>query len=108
MSVVGSFVVFAVLVLLGRVCNENRFLLILRVGKDWEDAAQKLIEEHFAGKALLRAKNTTREASEFIFELSRSAYDAGTKKSGQINARLYELEGVEYVNVVAQSDEITG
>jgi len=107
-AVIGSAAVFVVLLVLGKVRSENRFLLILRVAEADADAAQKEVEEFYSGKAMLRAKNATHESTEYIFEMTRSMYERCRKDGEDIIARLKKLPGMEYVNVVAQSDEITG
>ena len=40
--------------------------------------------------------------------MPRSAYQVTYKRDQDITDKLYALGGVEYVNIVAQSDEITG
>lgn len=105
---VGSVIVFIVLLLLGRVRNENRFLLIIRGNKAKMSEIEGLIFRYFQGKAVLRAKNTTINDFEFIFELSRKIYETSHKNQEDITDLLYAVGGVEYANIVAQSDEITG
>lgn len=105
---VGSAVVFFVLLLLGRVRNENRILLIIRAKRNKETDIEGVVFEYFNKKALLKVKNTTENTVELIYEMSRSAYNLSYKKEQGITQRLYALGSVEYVNVVAQSDEISG
>lgn len=105
---VGSGVVFLVLLLLGRVRNENRILLIIRAGRSNETPIESLVFQHFNKKALLKVKNTTPDAVELIFEMPRSAYNLNYKRDESITDKLYRLPGVEYVNIVTQSDEIIG
>ncbi len=107
-AAVGTITVFIVLLLFGRVRNENRFLLIIRGTRNKEKAIEGIVFQHFDGKALIRAKNTTEENCEFIFEMSRKVYESTYKKGRSITEELYTKCGVEYVNIVAQSDEITG
>ena len=107
-AAVGTAVVFLVLLLLGRVRNENRVLLIIRGAKAKCLDMEGLVFEFFSGKALLKVKNTTNESAELIFEMPRSAYQVTYKRDQDITDKLYALGGVEYVNIVAQSDEITG
>lgn len=105
---VGSFAVFAVLLILGRVRNENRILLIIRGSRSKENDIESVVFEYFNKKALLKVKNTTESAVEFIYEMTRSTYDLTWKREKRITEKLYELGGIEYVNVVTQSDEISG
>ena len=53
-------------------------------------------------------KNTTPDTVEMIYEMSRKVYQITYKKDTDIADKLYALGGVEYVNIVTQSDEITG
>lgn len=107
-AAVGTVVVFLVLLLLGRVRNENRILLIIRGAKSKCLEMEGLVFEYFGGKAVLKVKNTTTDAAELIFEMPKKAYQVTYKKDRDITDRLYALGGVEYVNIVTQSDEITG
>lgn len=105
---VGTVTVFLVLLLFGRVRNENRYLLIIRAGKSKTSEIEGIVFRHFSKKALLRAKNTTEENCEFIYEMPRKVYELTYEREKDITEELYALGGVEYVNIVAQSDEITG
>lgn len=107
-AAVGSAVVFVVLLLLGRVRNENRILLIIRGSKAKCIDMEAMVFQYFGGKALLKVKNTTSTAAELIYEMPRSVYQVTYKRDQDITDKLYALGGVEYVNIVTQSDEITG
>ncbi len=69
---------------------------------------KKLVFDYFHNKALLRVKNTSPESIEFIYELSRRTYEITYKKEKSITQLLYELDHVDYVNIVTQNDEISG
>lgn len=105
---VGSIVVFLLLLILGRVRNENRMLLIIRGDRSQAVEMEGLVFQQYGSKALLKVKNTTREHVELIYEMPRNVYQAAYKKEKDISELLYGLKGVEYVNVVTQSDEISG
>ena len=106
-AMVGSAVVFVVMLLLGRIRNDVRTLLVIRAARSQELTIEGLIYEYFHGRAQQRVKNTTEDSVEFMFELSRKALDKYQLESeNTITDSLYNLGGVEYVNVVAQADEI--
>lgn len=105
---IGSAVVFIVLMLLGRIRNENRILLIIRGSRSEELAAEGIVNEYFDSKALMKVKNTTEVSFEIIYEMSRKVYHLSESKPKSITDRLYDLKNIEYVNIVTQSDEITG
>ena len=105
---VGTIVVFCVLLVLGRVRNENRILLIIRAELMKMLEIEGVVYQYYGSKALLKVKNTTSTAAELIYEMPRSAYQAGYKKEKDITEALYALGNIEYVNIVTQSDEISG
>jgi len=107
-AIIGSGVVTIVLLLLGRVRNENRILLIIKAQKRLEDDIEGLVFQHFNMKPLLRVKNTTPSSVELIFEMTRSAYNSTYKGDKNITQLLYEKYSIEYVNIVTQNDEISG
>lgn len=107
-AAVGTAVVFLVLLVFGKVRNENRILLIIRGPKNKCMDMEGIVFEFFHGKALLKVKNTTPDMAELIYEMPRSVYQLTYKKDTDISEKLYALGGVEYVNIVTQSDEITG
>ncbi len=69
---------------------------------------ERLVFSFFDGKPLLKVKNTTNENVELIYEMTRMVYQNAYKKENDVIDQLYALGGVEYVNFVTQSDEITG
>ena len=105
---VGSGVVFLVLLVLGRVKNDNRILLIIRGARNMERRIEAIVFDYFEAKAMLRVKNTSRESIELIYEMPRKTYLISKKKEKSIAEMLYELESIEYVNIVTQNDEISG
>ena len=107
-AIIGSGVVFIIMLLMGRVRNENRILLIIKAQRHLESDIEGIVFQHFNMKPLLRVKNTTPSSVEFIFEMSRSAYQQTHKGEQNITQLLYEKDGIEYVNIVTQNDEISG
>ena len=105
---VGTFTVFIVLLITGRVRNENRILLIVKGSRNNEMNIESAVFEYFDKKALLRVKNSTHDTIEFIFEMSRKSYNLSYKRSKSIVETLYDLGQIEYVNIVTQNDEISG
>lgn len=105
---VGTAIVFVVLLLLGRVRNENRILLIIRGAKEQSGDMERLVFSYFDKRALLRVRNTTTEHVELIYEMPRKVWQTNYQKDLDISDALYALGGTEYVNTVTQSDEISG
>lgn len=103
---IGSAFVFFLLLLFGRIRNDNRMLLIIRASRASEERIESMVFQKFSRKATLRVKNTTPEHVEFIYEMSRKVLDKGNIGK-TITQSLYQLDNVEYVNIVAQNDEIS-
>ncbi len=106
-AAIGSGVVFLLLLILGRIRNDNRILLIIRTKRSNEEKVQAVVFKYFKRNATLRVKNTTTEDAEFIYELSRSIYEKGNKGEKSITDSLYEIGNMDYVNIVTQNDEIS-
>lgn len=104
----GSIIIFIVLLIFGRVTSNNRILLIIKGARTIQTQVEGAVFKQFNKKAFLRVKNTTSESIEWIYELSRSAFQQEQKKEQSITDILYQIGGVDYVNIVTQSDEISG
>lgn len=104
---VGSAAVFVVLLVLGRIRNDVRTLVVIRASRNATLGIEGIIFDYFGASAQMRVKNTTPETVELIYEVRRSDLDrAQQSKERPLVDVLYEVAGVEYVNIVAQSDEI--
>jgi uncharacterized membrane protein YhiD involved in acid resistance len=103
---IGSAFVFLMLLLFGRIRNNTRMLLIIRAARTNEEQIESIVFQKFSRKANLRVKNTTQDSVEFIYEMSRKVLEQGNRGKS-ITQTLYGLGNVEYVNVVAQNDEIS-
>lgn len=105
-ATLGSFIVFLALLLVGSIKDDNRMLLVVRSNKVNELKIKSIVYTHYDGRANLKVLNTTIEKVEFIYELSKRDYNKSQKKEDNINDKLYSLVGTDYVNLVAQSDEL--
>ena len=107
----GSAFTFLVLLVMGRIKNDDRLLLIIRASRVSEERLEALIFQYYAHKANLRVKNTTETTVELIYELGRRTVRraGGRKAAGRksITDAVYEIDGVEYCNLVTQNDEIS-
>ena len=111
-AAVGSAFAFFVLLLFGRIKNDNRVLLIIRASRANEERIEALIFQYYAHKANMRVKNTTETSVEFIYELSNRLVGQGKNRPSGKNGKtithaLYEIGGIEYCNLVQQNDEIS-
>lgn len=104
----GTITVFAVMLILGRVKNDNRILIVIKTSLSNERKIEGIVFDYFAQKANLRVKNTTKTTIEFIYELPKKYYTKSLEREKSITEALYELKNVEYVNIVSQNDEVSG
>ena len=105
-ALIGSAVTFIVLLILGAIKNDNRMLIIVRGSRNKQSIVTGYIFKTFKNKAILRVKNTTEDTMELIYEVSSSLLKKTEKDINIIDA-LYDLGGIEYVNIVMQNDEIS-
>lgn len=104
----GTFVLFVVMLLLGRVSNDNRILIIIKTTLSNERKVEGIVFDYFNKKANLKVKNSTEKSIEFIYELPRKYYKKSLSRDKSVTEALYDLKNVEYVNIVSQNDEISG
>lgn len=107
-ATIGSSIIFIVLMLFGKVKNENRILIVISASLSLEREIEGIIFKSFNGKVVQRVKNTTRDNVEEIFEISRKEYEKTLLDEESIVKKIYKLGNVNYVNIVTQSDEISG
>ena len=105
---IGSAIVFVVMLILGHVKNDNRILLIIRGSRVEDLKIEGVIFKFYQHKAVLKAKNTSKDSVEYIYELTRKTYDKALENNGSITEELYKIKNIEYVNTVVQSDDISG
>ena len=106
-AAIGSGVAFVVLLVLGLVKSDNRMLLIIRAARNRQAVIQAHIFKLFKRKAILRVRNTTDETVEFIYELTSKTISKAENENTNLTDSIYELGGVEYVNIVMQNDEVS-
>lgn len=102
---IGSGVIFIIMLIIGNVKNNDRFLLIVRGDKKVAEEARTVIESSFDNKAKFRVENSTKDTVELIYEVSQKVLEK-SKKRVNVSDALYKLEGIEAVNLVCQNDEI--
>lgn len=105
---IGTAIVFLVMIIFGRVKNDNRILLIIRGARSEDLKIEGVVFDYFNHKANLKVKNTAKDSVEYIYEVSRRAYDKSLQRNDSITEALYQLENIDYVNIVVQNDDISG
>lgn len=109
----GSTFIFMILLVFGRIKNDNRMLFIIRTVRANEERVEALMFQYFSRKATLRVKNTTENSVEYIYEISKRVLDKvgragkGNGRSKSVTDAIYEIGNIEYCNMVMQNDEIS-
>jgi uncharacterized membrane protein YhiD involved in acid resistance len=106
-AAIGSAIVFAVILILGCIKNDNRMLLIIRSARGRHNAIKAQIYKLFDAKAILRVENTTAETVELIYEFTQKMLKKAEKSEPNIADSIYALGDIEYVNIVMQNDEVS-
>ncbi len=104
---IGSAFAFVLLLVFGRIKNDNRILIIIRAARTNEEKIAALIFKRYMRKANLRVRNTTDDTVELIYEISKKNLEKGERTGGSVSDEIYALGGVEYFNTVMQNDEIS-
>lgn len=107
-AAIGSVVTLVVLLLFGQIHNDSRYLVIVRCDRSVGAQVESTLFIYF-GKLTMRVKNTTTEEIEYIYEVSERIIKKAKreKKDIDITEKLYAIQGVQLVNIVSQSDDIT-
>ena len=107
MAAIGSLYIFAVMLILGRVHTVEKRLLLIRAERAVEKNIESVVYLYFK-KIELQAKNTTGDEVEYIYVLSnRTLLQAQKNNEESITDKLYAIEGVQMVNVIAQNDDMS-
>ena len=106
-AAIGSAVTFIVLLIFGLIKSDNRMLIIIRAARSRQATIQAHLFAMFKRKAILRVRNTDDENIEFIYEINQNLLRKAEEKGENLIDSIYNLGGVEYVNIVMQNDEVS-
>lgn len=106
-AAIGSAITFIVLLVFGLIKSDNRMLVIIRSARSRQATIQAHMFALFKRKAILRVRNTDDENIEFIYEINQNLLRKVEEKGENLIDSIYNLGGVEYVNVVMQNDEVS-
>lgn len=105
-AVLGSLVIFLLMLVIGNSKANNRFLLIVRGSYTQENAdhVESYVDKLFDGSARHVVTNRSPYSTEYMFELSEKQANLFNDKNGF--SALLSIEGTDTVNLVGQNDEI--
>lgn len=105
-ALVGSAVVFLILLILGCIKSDNRMLIIIRGARTRQPLIQGAVFKIFDRKAVMRVQNTGEDSIELIYEVSEKVLRKAQRTNGDITDAFYKLGEIHYVNIVMQNDEV--
>lgn len=104
-ALVGSVVIFILMLAVGNLGGNIRYLLIVRGESRMSEDVAAMIQETFQNKVRLCVKNQGKDAAEYIYELSEK--QIGIYQKAGLDRKLLEHKDVWEVNLVGQNDEIS-
>jgi len=104
---IGTGVVFLIMLILGMIRANNRYLLIIHADSTATEAIERIILATYTGKADLRVKNTTANTVEFIYEVSATTQNKLNKAGRNIIDLIYEAGNINQVDLVMQNEEVS-
>lgn len=106
-AAIGSLYIFVVMLILGKVHTVEKRLLLIRAERACEKNIESVVYLYFK-KVELQAKNTTGNEVEYIYVISnRTLLQAQKNNEESITDKLYAVEGVQMVNIIAQNDDMS-
>lgn len=107
-AAIGSLFVMLFLAIFGKTRADGTYLLVVRGTSATQSAAESAVTAYFSGKAKLKVRNSSTRQSDLIYEISaRNVEAAASKRAISIADALLKIEGVESVDLVQQTDDIT-
>lgn len=105
---VSSVMVFLFLLVMKQAHPDGKLLLIIRCSLEAQNKVETAMEKHFSKSARLRMKNVSPQFCEHVFEVSSHALrKANEKTQADIVEKLMKIDGVQNVNQVEQTDDIS-
>lgn len=101
-AAVGSLVVGLLLILMGQIHGDGKYIIVVRSDVMSETAVESILYNNLP-RIRLRAKNIAQGSVEFIYEVSERSMQRIPR--GSLTEQLCALDGVTGVNIIAQDDE---
>ncbi len=104
---IGTGVIFLVMLFLGTIKSNDRYLLIIHASAGASQEIEEGILVQYGGKAQLRVRNQGTDDVEYIYELSKQLIERAKNREQDISSKLFEIEGVSHVDLVCQNEEMS-
>lgn len=105
---IGSIVLFLFMLMTKQSLMDERNLLIIQGKVEAQNNIEAVVKKHFEGKAHQVIKNITSDSCEIIYTVQEKVLvKANDKNLIDISQRIMKLDGIERVNIVEQTDDIS-
>ena len=104
-ALLGSIVIFLLMLVIGGIKSNTRYLLIIRGGAVMAGEVEELIQTIFKNKVRLCVKNSGRDAIEYIYEMSEK--QVSLYRTQKVDEKLFAIQSVSEVNLVGQNEDIS-
>lgn len=106
-AAIGSAFIFVIMVIMGQVQEEGKYLLVVRCEKAKGADVESVIFRYFS-RLQLRVRNTRKDSVELIYEISARTLNKALRENNEhILDKLIDLEGVTAANLVSQTEDIS-
>lgn len=107
-ALIGSLVILVFLLVCGQVKDEGKYLLVVRGKRESEGHVANVIGGYFGNRSVkLRSSSIFDDRIDIIYEISaRGVSSAISSHKATISDLLLDIEGVEKVDLVQQTDDI--
>jgi uncharacterized membrane protein YhiD involved in acid resistance len=108
LGAISSVILFIFMIVFKQIGPDNKLLLIVRSNIDAQHKIEASIMQHFGEAAKPRMKNASEKDCEVVYQVTQSALKRSNERAkADIVQRLMSIEGVQNVNMVEQSDDIS-
>ena len=105
---IGSLFLFAFMLLTKQSVSSGQQLLVIQAQPKAQNRIEKVVEEHFEGKAHQTVKNMTETSCEMVYKIKETTLKKADKKNMvDISQQLMKIEGVIRVNIMEQQEDIS-
>ena len=105
---VSSVVIFVFMLVFRQIGPDSKMLLIVRADNAAQNRVEAIVEQHFGRSGKRIMKNASPQTCELVYQIGQFALKRSDERAKvDIVQRLVKVEGVQSVNMVEQSDDIS-
>lgn len=105
-ALTGTVLLYVVMLILGRMKENKRILLLIRGSRKTERQIESVVFEYLSARAALQTINPTEEAVKLTYDIPGRVYDLTVRRDKSISDLLYKIEGMESVKITHQKEKL--